>query len=52
MSTGMADQPGGVGAILTQIDDKRVFHAISYASRQLVTHEKNYKPYLLEMFGE
>ena len=26
-----------------------IFHAISYASRQLVTHEKNYLPFLLEM---
>jgi hypothetical protein len=48
-ATGTADKPGGLGAILTQIDDKGVFHAISYASRQLVTHEKNYSPYLLEM---
>jgi hypothetical protein len=48
-ATGMADKPGGLGAILTQIDDKGVFHAIAYASRQLITHEKNYSPYTLEM---
>ena len=39
----------GLGAILTQIDKAGNFHAISYASRQLVTHEKNYSPFLLEM---
>jgi hypothetical protein len=48
-ATRTADKPGGLGAILTQIDDKGVFHAISYASRQLVTHKKNYSTYLLEM---
>ena len=50
-ATGTSEKPGGIGAILTQIDEKGGFHAISYASRQLVTHEKNYSPFLLEMQG-
>ena len=50
-ATGTSEKPGGIGAILTQIDDQNNFHAISYASRQLVTHEKNYSPFLLEMQG-
>ena len=48
-ATGTGEVTGGLGAILTQIDDKGTFHAISYASRQTVTHEKNYSPFLLEM---
>ena len=42
-------KPGGLGAILTQIDEKREHQVIACASRKLVRHEKNYTPYLLEM---
>ena len=38
-----------MGAILAQVDRLGTFHVISYGSRQLVKHEKNYSPYLLEM---
>ena len=48
-STGTAEIEGGMGHILAQIDKKGVFLALSYASRQLIKHEKNYSPYLLEM---
>ena len=48
-STGTATSEGGMGAILTQIDSAGQFHVISYGSRQLVKHEKNYSPYLVEM---
>jgi hypothetical protein len=34
-ATGMADTPGGLGAILTQVDSDGKFYAISFASRQL-----------------
>ena len=40
---------GGLGAILSQINEKGEFCAIAYASRQLQKHEKNYTPFLLEM---
>jgi len=40
---------GGLGAILTQLDDKGEHKVIAYASRKLATHEKNYTPFLLEM---
>jgi hypothetical protein len=48
-STGSATTEGGMGAILTQMDTSGQFHVISYGSRQLVKHEKNYSPYLVEM---
>jgi hypothetical protein len=48
-STGSASSEGGMGAILAQIDKSGTFHVISYGSRQLVKHEKNYSPYLVEM---
>ena len=48
-STGSATEEGGLGAILTQIDSEGKFHVISYGSRQLLKHEKNYSPYLVEM---
>ena len=41
--------PGGLGAILTQVDEQGEYRVISYASRKLQTHEKNYTPFLLEM---
>ncbi len=47
-ATGTADTPGGLGAILTQKDKYENYYAISYASRQLKDHEKNYSPFLLE----
>jgi hypothetical protein len=40
---------GGLGAILTQINEKEEFCVIAYASRKLQKHEKNYTPFLLEM---
>jgi len=48
-ATGTADTAGGLGAILTQKDQFDNFYAISYASRQLKDHEKNYSPFLLEV---
>jgi len=47
-ATGTADMAGGLGAILTQKDKFDNFYAISYTSRQLKDHEKNYSPFLLE----
>jgi RNase H-like domain found in reverse transcriptase len=47
-ATGMAETAGGLGAILTQRDEFDNFFAISYASRQLKDHEKNYSLFLLE----
>jgi len=47
-ATGTADTPGGLGAILTKVDKDSKFYAISFASRQLKDHEKNYSPFLLE----
>jgi len=48
VATGTADTPGGLGAILTQVDKEGNFHAIMFASRQLKDHEKYYSPFLLE----
>ncbi|MBM3917836.1 MAG: DDE-type integrase/transposase/recombinase, partial [Sphingomonadales bacterium] len=48
-ATGDSLTPGGMGAILTQVDKEGRFHVIAYASRKLVKHEKNYMPFLLEM---
>jgi len=47
-ATGTANTPGGLGAILTQVDQEGNFHAISFTSRQLKDHEMNYSPFLLE----
>jgi hypothetical protein len=47
-ATGTEDTPGGLGAILTQVDPDGRFYAISFASRQLKDHEKKYSPFLLE----
>jgi hypothetical protein len=47
-ATGTADFSGGLGAILMQVDTNGNNYAISFASRQLKDHEKNYLPYLLE----
>ena len=48
-STGNSEIPGGLGAILTQQDENGDQKDIVYASRQLLKHEKNYKPFLVEM---
>ena len=48
-STGNATTEGGLGAILAQVDERGTFHVISYRSRQLIKHERNYSPFLLEM---
>ncbi len=48
-STGTDQKEGGMGAILCQIDKNGKFHALSYASKQLIKHERNYSPFLLEM---
>ncbi len=48
-STGTDTIEGGMGAILCQIDKSGKFHAISYASKQLIKHKKNCSPFLLEM---
>jgi hypothetical protein len=47
-ATGTADTLGGLGTIQTQKDKFDNFYVISYASRQLKDHEKNYSPFLLE----
>jgi len=39
-NTGTADTSGGLGGILTQVDQDRKFYAISFTSRQLKDHEK------------
>jgi len=48
-SLGGDGKPGGLGAILTQVDVKGDHHVIAYASRKLQKHEANYTPFLLEM---
>jgi hypothetical protein len=48
-SCGDDKNPGGLGAILTQIDENGKFYVIAYASRKLAKHEKNYTAFLLEM---
>ena len=48
-SAGDEKHPGGLGAILTQLDENKQHKVIAYASRKLATHEKNYTPFLLEM---
>ena len=48
-ATGTPDNPGGIGAILSQTDKAGKQIAIAYASRKLQQFEKNYSPFLLEM---
>ena len=40
-STGTVEIEGGLEDILAKINKKGVFHALSYASKQLIKHEKN-----------
>ena len=40
---------GGLGAILTQLDKHEQFSVIAYASRLLLTEEKQFLPFLLKM---
>jgi len=47
-TTGTAEMPGGLGAILTQVDKDGKFYAISFPSQQLKDHENKYSPFLLE----
>ena len=51
MDTSFGDETtaGGLGAILTQLDEKGQFYVIAYASPMLQKCEKNYMPFLLEM---
>jgi len=48
-SLGDDKKPGGLGAILTQLDSAGQHCVIAYASRKLQKHECNYTPFLLEM---
>ena len=48
-SLGDDKKPGGLGAILTQINKSGEHCVIAYASRKLQKHEANYTPFLLEM---
>ena len=50
-ATGNDAKEGGVGAILCQADDNGNFRVISYASRALSKHEKNYSAFLVELTG-
>jgi hypothetical protein len=48
-STGTDSVEGGMGAILTQINKEGKCHSISYASKELIKHEKKYSPFLLKV---
>jgi hypothetical protein len=47
-TNGISEPPGGLGAILTQVDKDRKFYSIFFVSCQLKNHEQNYSPFLLE----
>jgi hypothetical protein len=47
--TGTNQIEGGMGAILCRSNKNGKIHAISYPSKQLIKHEKNYSPFLLKM---
>jgi hypothetical protein len=47
-ATGTDDTPGGLRAILTQVEKDRYFYAIMFAFRQLKDQEKNNSPFLLD----
>jgi len=48
-SLGDGKKPGGLGAILAQVNPQGEHCVIAYASRKLQKHEANYTPFLLEM---
>ena len=48
---GDKNNPGGLGAMLVQIDKSGTEHTIAFASRSLKQHEKNYSAFLLEKAG-
>ncbi len=48
-STGTDSVEGGMEDILTQIYNEGKFNAISYASKQLIKHWKNYSPFSYKM---
>ena len=48
-STGTEESKGGLGAVLSQIDEEGKEFVIGYASRLLKAHEQNYSAYLLEL---
>ena len=50
-ATGDNTSPGGLGAVLTQLDDQGRERVVSYASRSLREHEKNYSVFLLEQLA-
>ena len=42
-------EPGGLGAVLCQKNEKGILHPVAYASRSLQNNEKNYSAFLIEM---